>query len=217
MVAVSGQVSYAAKVTSGVPQGTVLGPLLFLLYINDMEDCVKHSTVRHFADDTRLLKEITSQEDIKLLQEDLINVSTWSRKNNMELHEKKFELLSYSTRKHSLLLSELPYNTQFWEYNSPGGFPIEPKESCRDLGIKITNQLDWSPHITSICQGGKKMASWVLSVFESRTHGVMLTLYKSMVRSKLENSCPLWSPSKTSYSSRRSNAPSHQESQAQQI
>ena len=70
-VVVNGNSSYTAEVKSGVPQGTVLGPILFLIYINDLNKCIKHSLVSHFADDTRILKAITCSNDVNLLQEDL--------------------------------------------------------------------------------------------------------------------------------------------------
>ena len=94
-VNISGCKSVLALVISGVPQGSVLGPILFLIYINDLEDCVKNSNAESFADDTRLGKRITSLEDVRLLQEDLYRVIEWAKQNNMKLHEEKFELLNY--------------------------------------------------------------------------------------------------------------------------
>ena len=67
-VVLDGVHSYIAMILSGVPQGTVLGPILFILFINDLEHCVKHSTVRFFADDTRISKQISSENDVDLLQ-----------------------------------------------------------------------------------------------------------------------------------------------------
>ena len=80
-------------VLSGVPQGTVLGPLLFLLYINDMEEVVKHCLLKIFADDSKLHKKIRSHLDRLLLQQDLESVFTWASENNMDLNQDKFELL----------------------------------------------------------------------------------------------------------------------------
>ena len=80
-------------VLSGVPQGTVLGPLLFIIFINDIYESVKYSLARSFADDTRLTKAIKSIIDQLQLQEDLDAVVEWADENGMELHEGKFELL----------------------------------------------------------------------------------------------------------------------------
>ena len=72
--------SFAALVISGVPQGTVLGPLLFILFINDMKLCVTGSVIRFFADDTRILKHIYTEQDVIVLQKDLDHVIAWAKR-----------------------------------------------------------------------------------------------------------------------------------------
>ena len=94
-VVINGVHSFVAPIISGVPQGTVLGPILFIIFINDIGQCVKHSTIRCFADDTRLSGKIGIAEDCSKLQEDLDAVTTWSEENNMKLHQDKFEYLSH--------------------------------------------------------------------------------------------------------------------------
>ena len=91
-VVIQGTKSYEAYVQSGVPQGTVLGPLLFLIYINDLHKCVKDCTVSSFADDTRIKRKIATASDTQILQEALISSAEWSTQNNMLLHEQKYEL-----------------------------------------------------------------------------------------------------------------------------
>ena len=86
-VMVDGVMSTIINVISGVPQGTVLGPLLFLIYINDMFPTVKHSKIKVFADDSKLHKDISSHIDRMLLQEDLLSVVNWADANNMELNQ----------------------------------------------------------------------------------------------------------------------------------
>lgn len=88
VVVVDGKQSYPADVKSGVPQGTVLGPMLFLIYINDIEKCIKESTVSSFADDTRIKKNINKSTNVEILQNNINNVVNWSKSNNMTLHEK---------------------------------------------------------------------------------------------------------------------------------
>jgi hypothetical protein len=80
-VVIQGTKSYEADVQSGVPQGTVLGPLLFLIYINDLHKCVKDCTVSSFADDTRIKRGITKASDTQILQEALISSAEWSTHN----------------------------------------------------------------------------------------------------------------------------------------
>ena len=95
VVVLDGVHSDLAKVISGVPQGSVLGLLLFILFINDLEQVVTSSRVSFFADDTRVSKQISGLEDCQLLQDDLYKILDWSRRNNMKLHEQKFELLNH--------------------------------------------------------------------------------------------------------------------------
>ena len=90
---IQGTKSYEANMKSGVPQGTVLGPLLFLVYINDLHTSVKDCTVSSFADDTRLKRRVSEASDTKILQEAILSSAAWSAENNMSLHEHKFELL----------------------------------------------------------------------------------------------------------------------------
>ena len=194
-VVIDGKHSYPAKVISGVPQGTVLGPILFILYLNDLQSCIKHAVVSSFADDTRLKKAIDTTQDTVLLQSDLDNSIKWSDENNMLLHQNKFELLCHSTgiKNH---LSELPFQHELSEYVTADGSVIAPQPKVTDLGVQITHDISWSPHITSAADDARKILSWILSVFSDRSATTLMPLYQSLVRSRLEYCCPLWNPSK---------------------
>ena len=95
-------------------------------------------------------------------------------------------------------LSELPFMCKHFQYNVADDITLRPVHQLRDLGILMSSDLSWSPHIRAIANKAHQKASWVLSVFHTRTASVMLTLYKSMVRSLLEYCCPLWHPIKIS-------------------
>jgi hypothetical protein len=136
-VVIDGVESNIIRVLSGVPQGTVLGPLLFILYINDLFSVVKHSKVKVFADDSKLHKNISSPSDCQLLQEDLHAVVRWANSNNMELNENKFQLLQHSKNqdlKHPYLL--------------PSGKSISSDDVVKDLGVYIDKDLRWRQHIS---------------------------------------------------------------------
>ena len=92
---VNGIHSSPAKVISGVPQGTVLGPLLFIIYINDLPNAIKRSKIKIFADGSELQKVINGAGDRVDLQIDLLAVSQWAKNNNMLLNEGKFELIHF--------------------------------------------------------------------------------------------------------------------------
>ena len=96
VINVNGTKSSAARVLSGVPQGSVLGPLLFLIMIGDIDKHVKYSTVSSFADDTRVTGRISSLDDVKRLQEDLESIYKWAKENKMFFNDTKFKLLKYT-------------------------------------------------------------------------------------------------------------------------
>ena len=117
-------------------------------------------------------------------------------------HEDKFELLSYNTYKteknsqRSNMLKafkELPFYAPP-EYQTPNKSIIKAKSLVRDLGVQLSSDYSWTPHINIMVDNARRIASWVLSVFADRSAKTMLTLYKSMVRSRLEYCCPLWNP-----------------------
>ena len=182
-----------------MPQGTVLGPLLFLMFVDDMSKVVKHSTLRLFADDSRLLKSIDGPSDNTLLQEDLSSVIKWSVANNMKLHQDKFELICHEPYLSSAtvrLFSHLPFAlTQPQTVYKTEEAMIHPSDLVRDIGISVTPEYNFNAHINKICSNAGIKLSWILSAFKSRDSTALMTLYKSLVRSLVEFCCPLWSPS----------------------
>ena len=188
-VTLNGFHSMLALVLSGVPQGSVLGPIIFLVHINDLQCHLKGST-----DDTRLSKQISSCDDVLILQEDFNTEVKWATENNMVLHDSKFEYLAYRTAS-SKLLEELPYTAQWVHYSTPSGQDLTSASSVKDLGVHLSPDMKWSLQATIAAKNANKMANWVLSVFSDRSKDVLLTLYKSIGRSSLEYSCPVWNPS----------------------
>ena len=200
-VQVDGKSSIPELVISGVPQGTVLGPLLFIVHVDDMGQVIIIVLIGCFADDTRLSKALRAgliEEDMLALQTDLHNIIQWALDNNMELNESKFDLLCYSSRPAAELLKNLPFTQSLFHYETPDGTSISSTDVVRDLGVNMSPDYTWSKHINTIAEDGRKMLGWVLSVFKDRSKLTMLTLYKSMIRCKIEYCCPLWDPSSLS-------------------
>ena len=196
-VVVNGYMSTVATIISGVPQGTVLGPILFLIFINDIHQFVQSSIIRCFADDTRLCKSITCESDVIELQNDLDRVIDWSQRNNMQLHEDKFEYLCHSSNsRYTNAIRALPFTAFLFQYSTRSGSDLSPVENLRDLGVIMSHDLSWSHHVGTICNKARQMAGWVLSVFQTRRRDTLLVLYKTLVRSHLEHCSPLWNPTK---------------------
>ena len=148
-VVINGESSNSAKVRSGVPQGSVLGPLLFILFINDMESCVKHSTIRFFADDTRILKHIGSSLDVDLLQQDLNSAIKWAGENNMTLHEDKFEYIVHRQSPNSLI-PQLPFISELFVYTVSSGRQLRPVSESKDLGVTVSLTLSWFSQVNKM-------------------------------------------------------------------
>ena len=181
----NGVTSESQHVISGVPQGSVLGPLIFLVLIGDIDKEVVHSLVKSFADDTRATKEVKTLEDAVLLQNDLEKIYKWTDDNNMKLNDVKFELLRYGKNQ------EIKTQTS---YTSPSGVEIESKDVVKDLGILMDNNCTFQKQIIAIIKKAENLTSWILRTFSSRSLNCMITLYKSLVIPILEYCSVLWSP-----------------------
>ena len=101
-VLLDGETSTPRPVTSGVPQGTVLGPVLLLAYINDLHESITNSNVRLFADDCVLYRDITDRNDTDLLQQDLDALGRWEAKWLMEFNVDKWFIMHATHSKHKI-------------------------------------------------------------------------------------------------------------------
>jgi hypothetical protein len=108
---IDGKSSSTVPVTSGVPQGTVLGPVLFLVYINNLSDYLIHSQLRLFADDSIIYMPIKSQHDCNKLQQDLLNAAArWESDWLMAFHPDKCSVLSVTNKKQPIQHNYIPHN-----------------------------------------------------------------------------------------------------------
>lgn len=115
----------------------------------------------------------------------------------MTLHEDKFEYICHSASKINPSQElALPFVCEQFQYVTSEDNILRPVSQLRDLGVTVSHDVSWSPHIRIIANKARQMAAWVFSVFHTRKTDIMLTLYKSMVRSLLEYCCPLWNPNR---------------------
>ena len=165
----------------------MIGPLLFLILIGDIDANVAHSFLTSFADDTRLMREVKGVQDASLLQTDLEAVYQWSRDNNMSFNNKKFEALRNGPDETLKICTN---------YTAPDGTIITEKSDLRDLGVTMSADGTFKQHIHNMCQSARNMCSWILRTFQTRSPELMLTLWKSLVIPILDYCSQLWSPSK---------------------
>jgi hypothetical protein len=137
-------------VTSGVPQGTVLNPIIFLIYINDLPEYLKHSNIRLFADDSIIYRKIQSQKDCLDLQDDLEAEAKWEEDWLMVFHPDKCNLLSITTKR----------TPEHFYYNLHSQI-LESVDSAKYLGITLQSNLKWNKHIHQPVSKANKTLSFV--------------------------------------------------------
>ena len=141
-VSINGYESGLAAVNCGVPQGSILGPLLFLLYINDLNQAIKFCKVHHFADDTNLLCLSNSIKKLnKLVNADLKHLPNWLNANKISLNVKKTEMIIFKSKQRKL---EGDFKIKLC------GKILDPTESVKYLGVKIDANLTWQHHVNDL-------------------------------------------------------------------
>jgi hypothetical protein len=176
----------SAKYTavSGVPQGSNLGPLLFLIFVNDLPEKVNNSKIMMFADDVKIYHKINIMEDCYELQDDLNQLSDWSTLNKLPFNVKKCCVLSFSRKVKSINYS---YNMR--------GVELEKVACHKDLGVTFTSNLDYNKHIQEIVSSSMRSLGFVLRCTKGFTKiKPMIVLYMALVRSRLEYCASIWSP-----------------------
>lgn len=189
-VSANGALSKPAPVLSGVPQGTVLGPVLFIIMISDIDSDIHKSFISLFADDSRVSAISDSQEDHETFQNELNNaIYPWAQRNKAVFNGDKFEHIHFGKK------SQIPEH-----YLDPTGNNITTKSQIRDLGVIISDDLTWSSHLDRVIVNCRKQIAWILRVFSKRDIVTMRTLWTSLIRPIIDYCSPVWSPHSTNYS-----------------
>ena len=181
-VLLEGKHSRKIVVRSGVPQGTVLGPLCFLLYINDIGNGIC-STLRLFADDTLLYGLVHNNQDAIKLQEDLDNLTAWAQTWQMNFHPSKCYVLRIHRSKeptiHNYTIS---------------GHILQSLDQHPYLGVTITKTLNWKAHVSKIKNKANKTLGFIKRNLHSCPEEIKSRAYTTLVRPMLEYSSAAWDP-----------------------
>lgn len=167
-------------VKSGVPQGSVLGPLQFVIYINDLPETIATNCLIS-ADDTKLFSKIKSTQDHVNLQNDLNQLSAWCKKWHMELNSDKCKVM------------HIGKNNPAYKYTL-NGFFLQRTECEKDLGVWVQHDGHWNTHIQNVTNKCTQRLGLIKRTFKYKYPQAIKLLYTSLVRPMLEYGNAVWSP-----------------------
>ena len=186
LVSINGSHSSVLPVSSGVPQGSILGPLLFLVYINDLPDAITSCKVFLFADDTKCCHSISSVSNCEQLQNCLDKLSDWSERWNLHFNESKCVIMNFQKPTKTITIS--------YDYRV-GSNAISVSDCHRDLGVLLQSNLNWSNHYNLMCSKAYRVLNLIRRSFSSSNSVVTRrSLYISLVRSQMSYCSQLWRP-----------------------
>jgi len=185
-VTIDGASSPLLPAISGVPQGRILGPLLFLIYINDLPECIYYVTCYLFADDTKLLKAVTNLNDELQLQQDLNTLNSWCKEWKLDLNIDKCSTLRLALSNRS---------TQQLGTYSINNRELETTLTQRDLGVMVQKDMLWSSHYNKISRKAYIALHLIKRILPPHAStNLKRQLYLSLVRSHLTYCSQLWRP-----------------------
>ena len=179
-VRVNNSYSDYAEVNSGIPQGSILGPVLFIILINDLPDVVE-STCKIFADDTKIYN---SHNNYKTLQNDLYNLLDWSQTWQLLFNSSKCSCLHYGNSNN--------HNKYFIDKDCTS--VLNTTTSEKDVGVTFSPDLKFDLHISNIIKKANKITGIIKRSFSYLDKNIFLKLYKTIIRPNLEYANVIWNP-----------------------
>ena len=188
-VVIGNEMSSACQVNSGVPQGSIVGPTLFILFLNDItEGLTPDTNITMYADDTKLWRRINTKDDHWILQRDINHLLNWAASNNMIFHPSKSHVLPiYRGNSTSFLDNKFIY--------SINDVPIKYTNIEKDLGVNINTKLDWTEHCNIIySKANQRLGLLKRTCHFTKNRSKRRAFYLSQVRSHFEHCTIVWRP-----------------------
>ena len=180
---IDGHFSIDAEITSGVPQGSVLGPLLFLIFIDDLPNCIQYSVCRLFADDCILCQRIRSCQGSDKLQADLDQLQKWESIWLMEFNTSKFQVISI-TNKVKPIIGKYQVHDHI----------LEQVNCAKYLGIYIDSKLAFNTHVDAIVKKASSTHTFLARNIPRCCRKVKQQAYTTCIRPTVEYASPVWDP-----------------------
>ena len=183
-VNINGTSSGQLPITCGVPQGSILGPLLFLIYVNDLANVSKNAITILFADDTNTIYEGTSYDELMItVQDDLKDISNWFKTNKLALNETKTKFMIFHTR-----FNKPPDSFKIVLNN----VDLERVDNTKFLGVLIQENLGWKTHIDYICDRVSRATSILARLKHYLPKSALLLIYNSLCISHMMYAISVW-------------------------
>ena len=196
-VVIGGCQSQLKSVLSGVPQGSILGPLLFVLFINDMCTVINDDTnIALYADDTKIWRAIHTWNDHIVLQNDIDALHEWSIRNKMRFHSEKCKVMSVTPLGRdpgNPMSSIFPFQNFIYSLN---GIELQFVDSEKDLGVLVTSRLNWNEQCEALClKASMRLGLLKRTLFFTKCPRQKRAFYLALVRSQFEHCVQVWHPS----------------------
>ena len=180
-VSVNSAQSSWKEVLSGIPQGSVLGPILFILYINDLPNQLKNRALM-YADDTKIYAKVNTRNDRDMMQQDLMTALEWAETWQLRFNQEKCKVLHYGR------------NNQLYDYYMSNNIKMQVTKEEKDLGVIFTGDLKFTEQVAKTVKKGNQMVGIVKRAFKHMDKEMFMNIYKALIRSHLETGNKIWHP-----------------------
>lgn len=188
-IVINNYISSWISVPSGVPQGSLLGPLLFLIFVNDIENCFQNSQLLSFADDMKIFRVIKSIDDVAKLQSDLMRLENYCVANKLDLNPSKCSVTTFTRKRNPIPSSYILKHKS-----------LQRSSVVRDLGVLHDSKLLFDKHVDAIISKASRSLGFIMRSSASFTRAkTFKVLYCSFVRSILEYASQVWNPRYNTY------------------